>query len=123
MPLLDGGRRRAAVREAEAAVTQACAQRDTLTLQVRAEVASALARGTAARQNIDTAAAQLRAAQAAADVAEVRYTAGKSTIAELFDARRALVEAQQAQAVAHARVHAATADLYQAMGVESAPKL
>lgn len=119
VPILDGGRRKAEVDEAEQAVTQARANRDVVELQVRADVAGADARVTAARQNIDTATAQVTVAEEAYTVAQARYTGGKSTVVELLDARRALTEARQSQVTAQARYRGALAALYQAMGLET----
>lgn len=121
IPILDGGRRKAEVSEAEQAVTQAQANRDALELQVRADVAVAEARVTAARQNIDTATAQVTAADEAYTVAQARYTGGKSTIVELLDAQQALTEARQSLVTAQAQYRATLATLYQAMGVDVLP--
>lgn len=119
VPILDGGRRRAEASEAQQAVTEAQAARDTLTLQIRAEVAGAEARVTAARQNIDTATAQVAAANESYAVAQARYTAGRGTIVELLDAQRAVTEAQQNLVTAHAQYQAALAELYRAIGVDT----
>lgn len=117
IPVLDGGRRKAEVDEAKQGVAQAQAARDTVELQVRADVAGAQARVTAARQNIDTATAQVAAGNEAYTVAQARYTAGKSTIVELLDARQALTEAQQSLVTAQAQYRATLATLYRAIGI------
>ena len=52
IPILDGGRRKAEVDEAQQAVEQARANRDVIELQVRADIAGAEALVIAARQNI-----------------------------------------------------------------------
>lgn len=118
IPMLDGGRRKAEVQEARQAVTQSQAMRDTLELQVRADVAGAEARVTAAHQNIETATAQVAAAEEAYTVAQARYTGGKGTIVELLDAQRALTEARQSLVAAHAQYRGTLATLYQAMGLD-----
>jgi multidrug efflux system outer membrane protein len=117
VPLVDGGRRQAEVRETEQAVTRAEAVVGALELQVRAEVVTAEARAGAARQNIETASSQVRAAEEAYRVAQIRYEAGKSIVVELLDALRAQTEAQQSLVVAHAQHEKALADLYRAVGV------
>jgi outer membrane protein TolC len=117
IPILDGGRRKAELGEAEQGVAQASANRDALELQVRADVAGAEARVTAARQNIDTATAQVTAAAEAYTVAQARYAGGKGTIVELLDAQRALTEARQSQVTAQAQYRGTLATLYQAMGL------
>jgi len=121
LPILDGGRRKAEVEEARQAVTEARAARDNVELRVRAEVAGAEARVSAARQNIDNAAAQVTAAEEAYTVAQARYGSGKSNIVELLDARQALTEAQQNLVTAQARYRATLAALYRAIGWDVAP--
>jgi outer membrane protein TolC len=121
IPVVDGGRRKAQLAEAGQAVSQAQAARDTVMLQVKADVAGAEARVVAARQNIDTAGTQVTAAQEAFDVSSVRYGAGKGTIVELLDSQRALTDARQSLAIAQARYRSALAELYQAMGLETIP--
>lgn len=118
LPILDGGRRKAEVREAEQSVIQARAMQETLALQVRADVASAEALVTAARQNIETAAAQIQAADEAYTVAQARYAGGKGTVQELLDAQRMLTEARQSLVTAQARFRGSLAALYQAMGLD-----
>lgn len=117
IPILDGGRRKAEVGEAEQGVAQAHANRDALILQVRAEVAGAEARVTATCQNIDTAAAQVTAAEEAYAVAQARYAGQKSTMLELLDVQRALTEARQSLVTAQAQYRGTLATLYQAMGL------
>lgn len=118
IPLVDGGRRKAEVHEAQQGVTQAQTMRETLVLQIRADVASAEARVGAARQNIETATAQVTAAEEAYTVAQARYAGGKGTIVELLDAQRALTEARQSQVAAQAQYRGTLATLYQAMGLD-----
>jgi outer membrane protein TolC len=117
MPLVDGGGRKAARAEADAAIQAAQAARDAAQLAIYADVTEAQARLSAARLNITTAEAGAAAATEAYSVAETRYEAGKSTIAELLDARRALTEAQQGVAQARAKAIAAEATFLQAVGV------
>ncbi len=119
IPMLDGGRRKAEVQEARQAVTQVQAMRETLELQVRADVAGAEARVTAAHQNIETATAQVAAAEEAYTVAQARYTGGKGTIVELLDAQRALTEARQRLVTAQTQYRGTLAALYQAIGVDT----
>jgi len=118
IPLIDGGRRRAEVQEATQGVVQAQALSDTLELQVRADVASAMARVKAARQNIETATAQIRAADESYTVAQARYAGGKGTIGELLDAQRTVTEARQDLVAAEAQYRSTLATLYLAMGVD-----
>jgi len=119
LPILDGGRRRSEVEEAQQAVALARAMRENIELQVRAEVAGAEARVKAARQNIDTAATQVTAADEAYAVAQARYAAGKGTIVELLDAQQARTEARESLVTAQAQYRSTLAELYRAMGVDA----
>ena len=117
LPLVDGGRRQAEVREAEQGVTRAEGAVRVLELQVRAEVLTAEAKAGAAKQNIETASNQVPAAEEGYRVAQIRYEAGKSIVVELLDALKAQTEAQQSLVVARAQYAKALADVYRAMGV------
>ena len=117
IPLVDGGRRRAEVDEAQQGVLRAQAAVSTLELQVKAEVVAAQARLGAAQQNIGTAGAQVTAADEGYKVAQVRYAAGKSAVVELLDSLQALTEAQQGLVKARANLSGAYAEMYRALGV------
>jgi outer membrane protein len=119
IPLVDGGRRKSEVQEAEQDVQRTQAMRESVVLQVRAEVTAAEARVDAARQNIDTATQQVTAAQESYAVALARYQAGKSIVVELLDALQARTEAQQSLVAAQAQYRIALAELYRAMGLET----
>jgi len=118
VPLVNGGRRSAELAEACAAVERAKAMRATVELQVEADVTEAQARLAAASQNLETAAAQVKSAEASYTVAQERYSAGKSTVVELLDAARARTEAEQSLVVAEAQRGLRLADLVRAMGME-----
>ncbi|MEN6345717.1 MAG: TolC family protein [Armatimonadia bacterium] len=122
LPVVDGGRRQAEVREADQSLARAAAAVAALEQQVRAEVITAEARAGAARQNLETAASQVRAAEEAYRVAQVRYEAGKSIILEVLDALRAQTEAQQSLVVARAQYAKALADIYRATGLVGPPR-
>lgn len=121
VPILEGGRRRAEVSEAEQAAARAQAARAELELAVQADVAEAQSRLAAAAQNVTTASAEVASAEASYQVAQERYAAGKGTLVEKLDALRAQTEAQQSLVTAQAQYSMRLADLYQAMGVEAAP--
>lgn len=117
LPLVDAGRRRAEVEEAEQDVLRAKAEVAALELQVKAEVAAAQARLGAALQNIVAAQEQVTAATEGYRVAQIRYQAEKSTVVELLDSLKALTEARQGAVKAKAAVIAAYAEMYRALGV------
>jgi outer membrane protein TolC len=117
VPLVDAGRRRAEVDEAEQDVLRAKAAVAALELQVKADVTAAQARLGAALQNTAAAQAQVTAATEGYRVAQIRYQAEKSTVVELLDSLQALTEARQAAVKAKAGVIAAYAEMYRALGV------
>lgn len=118
LPIMDGGRRKAESSEAEQAIKQAAANREVIMLQIHADVESAEAKLIAAKENIGTAASQVAAVKEAYTVAEARYAAGKSTIVELLDVRRALTGAEQNEVIAQAEYQKILASLYMAMGID-----
>ncbi len=94
LPVLDGGRRKAMVGEAQAMQEKALAEVERLKLQIASEVDIALRELKAALQNVQTAKAALKAAEEDERVAKVRYEAGRSVLVEYLDALAALVRAQ-----------------------------
>jgi multidrug efflux system outer membrane protein len=115
-PVFDFGRRRAEVDTAEA-------RREGAELQYRATVRNAFREVGDAWTLLDTANTRLEALnrqvvalEAGAVQAERRYANGYSPFLELLDARRALFDAQLAQADATRDRFAATAMLFKAMG-------
>ena len=118
VPIIDGGSRKAKINEAEQMLLKARANRDVIELQIRADAAKAEAYNTSAKQRIDTAKAQLEAAERAYLTAQARYSGGKSTIAELLEVQQALTEARQSLVIAQAQYHSTLAELYLAIGMD-----
>jgi len=94
LPVLDGGRRKAAVKEAQSMREKALAELEQVKLQIAREVEAALKELSAAIENVKTAEAALRSAREDERVAKVRYEAGRSVLVEYLDAVVALVRAQ-----------------------------
>ncbi len=94
LPILDGGRRKAAVKEAQSMREKALAELEQVKLQIAREVETALKELSAAIENVKTAEAALRSAREDERVAKVRYEAGRSVLVEYLDAVVALVRAQ-----------------------------
>ncbi len=94
LPILDGGRRKAMVGEAQAMQEKALAEVERLKLQIASEVDTALRELKTALQNVKTAKAALKAAEEDERVAKVRYEGGRSVLVEYLDALVALVRAQ-----------------------------
>ena len=94
LPILDGGRRKAMVNEAQAMQEKALAEVERLKLQIASEVDTALRELQTALKNLQTAQMALRSAEEDERVAKVRYEAGRSVLVEYLDALAALVRAQ-----------------------------
>lgn len=116
LPILDGGRRRAMVNEAQAMQAKSSAELERIKLQIASEVDTALQELRAALQNVQTARAGLKAAEADERVAKVRYEVGRSVLVEYLDAYAALVRAQVNYAQALYELLAAQDKLQRAIG-------
>jgi outer membrane protein TolC len=116
LPLLDGGSRRAEVKEAQAGVNRAQADLATVKLAIARQVHEALLDYAAADQNVRTAEAALASAEEDYRVALVRYQAGKAINLERIEALAVLVRARTnyAQAIFAQRV--ALDAVYRAVG-------
>ncbi len=116
LPLYDGGQRRADVDAAQARRLRAEADALQVRQTVDQQVATAwLMLGTATAQ-VQAANEGVRVAQEASDLANLRYDAGKSVIAERLDALAALTRAQGAVAQAKAGLVIARSRLLTALG-------
>jgi outer membrane protein len=116
LPVLDGGRRKAMVGEAQAMQEKALADVERLKLQIASEVDTALREFQTALQNVQTAKAALKAAEEDERVAKVRYEAGRSVLVEYLDALAALVRAQLNYAQAIYELSVAHDKLQRAVG-------
>ncbi|MFA0759903.1 MAG: hypothetical protein NOOUEUKL_002587, partial [Candidatus Fervidibacter sp.] len=116
LPVLDGGRRKAMVGEAQAMQEKALAEVERLKLQIASEVDTALRELQTALQNVQTAKAALKAAEEDERVAKVRYEAGRSVLVEYLDALVALVRAQVNDAQARYELSVTEDKLRRAIG-------
>jgi len=116
LPVLDGGRRKAMVSEAQAMREKSLAEVERLKLQIASEVDIALRELQTAFQNLQTAQAALRAAEEDERVAKVRYEAGRSVLVEYLDALAVLVRAQVNYAQAIYELSVAQDKLLRAVG-------
>jgi outer membrane protein TolC len=116
LPVLDGGRRKAMVGEAQAMQEKALADVERLKLQIASEMDTALRELQTALQNLQTAQTALRAAEEDERVAKVRYEAGRSVLVEYLDALAALVRAQVNYAQALYELFVAHDKLQRAIG-------
>jgi outer membrane protein TolC len=99
MPILDGGRTRAQVEQAEANYRAAQARTQDAIRGVRSDIEQALADVQSTRERMDLTSAQIDQAQQAYDVAQVRYKNGAATNLEVLTAQDAVEQAnlQRAQ--------------------------
>jgi len=94
LPLLDGGLRRAAVKEAQAMVDAALADERDVKLMVEADVAEALAGVKAAAQAVGFARTAVDQAEEDYRVVKLRYESGKAINIEVIDAAASLTKAR-----------------------------
>jgi outer membrane protein len=90
----DGGARRAAVRQANAAARRTATQRDELTQQVQLEVQQTLDRLNTSADSLATAEARAEAARAAFRIASRKRDEGAISQVEFIDARSSLTGAE-----------------------------
>jgi outer membrane protein TolC len=98
LPLYDAGQRRADVQAAEARVRRAEADALAVRLSIERQAAGAWLSLSAATARLAAARTGVEAARKGDELAAMRYTAGKSTLAERLDTQTALVRAQGALA-------------------------
>jgi outer membrane protein len=118
VPLLDGGRVQASVREKEALLTAARERLRKLQMRVRLEVETALSHLTSARARVEVSEAAVGQARSAMQVESDKLAEGKSTITDVLDAQAALTEAEANRIRALADVQIALAELRLATGEE-----
>ncbi len=114
--LFQGGATRAAVREAEAALSGLRAQEDQFRQQIRLEVEQARLGVRASRASLAASGEALSAARDRLRLAEGRYQAGAGSIIELGDAQVALTSAAAQRVRADYDLAASRAQLLRALG-------
>jgi outer membrane protein TolC len=99
MPILDGGRTRAQVDQAEASYRAAQAHTQDVILGIRNDIEQALADVQASRSRLELTQTQIQQAQQAFDIAQVRYKNGAATNLDVLTAESAVEQAnlQRAQ--------------------------
>ncbi|WP_153114798.1 efflux transporter outer membrane subunit [Rhodocyclus tenuis] len=95
LPILDGGRRKAAVELARSRYDEALADFKAKARAAIQEIEDALSRYAAAHERAETARVSASQYQRFFDAVELRYREGASNLLELEDARRAMLDAQQ----------------------------
>ena len=123
IPIYQGGMVHASVREARHNAEAARLGVSSARLTVRKQVASAWSGLIAARQVIDAASAQVRAARAALEGVRQEYKVGSRTTLDVLNARQTLLDAQVALVTARAEKIKAAYGLLAAIGELTATRL
>lgn len=95
LPILDGGRRKAAVELARSRYDETLADFKAKARSAIQEIEDALSRYAAAHERAETARVSASQYQRFFDAVELRYREGASNLLELEDARRAMLDARQ----------------------------
>lgn len=119
-PIFDSGRRESVVKEREATLQQALAQREQQERQIALEVEQAVRNFQVALKRLKTARAALASAKEAFRLAQVRYEGGVGTQVEVWDAQVALTRARANEVQALYDAHKAFARLVYATGLSEA---
>lgn len=116
-PIFDSGRRESVVKEREATLEQALAQKEQQERQIALEVEQAVRNFQVALQRLKTARAALVSAEEAFRLARVRYEGGVGTQVEVWDAQVALTRARANEVQALYDAHKAFARLVYSTGL------
>lgn len=95
LPIIDGGRNRAAITRSEAALEESVADYRQSVLQAFGDVEGQLSGLTATREQAGSVDEALGAARRSADLADKRYRAGEDSYLTLIDAQRSLLSAER----------------------------
>lgn len=115
-PIVDFGRNRARVEEAEAERDRAALQYQATVQTAFREVRDALVSLEAADSRVQALRERLEAAQDTTELAELRYEAGATNFLTVLDARRSRLDAQLGLSDALQQRLSASATLYKALG-------
>lgn len=116
LPLLDGGRRDAGIRAAEARARQAALAYERTLLDALGEVETALVSLDAIDARTEELARAVAASQRAFDQLDALYREGLASFIDILDAQRSLISSREAQVDSEADHALAVVDLYRALG-------
>ncbi|KPP91128.1 TolC family protein [Erythrobacter sp. HL-111] len=116
VPILDGGRRRAEVEAAEAALGAALADYRQALLESLAEVESALVAIRSAEDRRDELASAVEESEAAFEQSNALYREGLASLFDVLDVQRQLIGSREALIDAEAALAQAYIDLFTAVG-------
>jgi multidrug efflux system outer membrane protein len=114
--VFDAGKTRSQVAAASARQQQALVQYQSAIQNAFKDTLDALVAQRKARETLEADQARVAALQKALELAQLRYNNGVSSLLDVLDAQRGLLEAQLNQVEAHRAQLAATADLFKALG-------
>jgi len=118
VPIFEGGRLRAKVREAEANLEAARQRERSVRLRIRREVETAWMNVEAARQHVEVARVAARQAEESLRIEREKYDLGKGTILDVLDAQSVLLQVQTSIYRALADLNTAIAGRDLAVGKE-----
>jgi outer membrane protein TolC len=118
VPIFEGGRVEAAIREQRADLAAAQERLRLLDLQVRLEVETALLSVASSGERAAAIRTSIALARESLRIEQQKYSLGKGAIVDVLDAQSALLEAETTYYRVLADVHTALAQLTLAMGEE-----
>lgn len=116
LPILDGGRRHAAVDQAKASQAAAAAQLEATRQRLATEIADAQTTLADAEERLKDLASTTALAEQTLSISEERFRVGAGTALEVFDAQTALLQVKVAVSQATADVFQANVQLASALG-------
>ena len=116
LPIIDGGRNRAAIQRAEAALAESVADYRQSVLQAFGDVDGQLAGLNTARDQAESVDEALKAARRSAELADKRYRAGEDSYLSLIDAQRNLLATEQQAVLLRGAWAGQTVGLVRALG-------
>ena len=116
LPLLDGGRINAIIREQRADLAAAQERLGKLELQIRLEVESALSNIQSTEERMEATKTSIAQARESLRIEQQKYELGSGTIVDVLDAQAALLETETTYYRIQSEYHTAAAQLQLAIG-------
>ena len=121
IPLIDGGRRRAEVRSAEALAEASLYDYRQLLLQILAEVETSLVAIQSYEERLDALAGAIDQSEVAFNQSNALYREGLTSLFEVLDVQRQLISSRQDYVDAQADLASAIIRMYRAVGAPNMP--
>jgi multidrug efflux system outer membrane protein len=116
LPIIDGGRNRAAIQRTEAALAESVADYRQSVLQAFGDVDGQLAGLNTARDQAESVDEALKAARRSAELANKRYHAGEDSYLSLIDTQRNLLATERQAVLLRGAWASQTVGLVRALG-------